>query len=505
MADPQQFASQRIEYVGSSNERTSAKDPGQKQTDPVTIGFTFAVNDKQYVFVPDSVINKGVQSQNYQFYIPAVLDPSFQNKLQSAQPIAVEDLSQKIGGDTFVDHLSREGFDDKKGYMFPKSVFDSFKNASGSVVEAYKIGFVGQEGVSTGAIQGLGVVNGRPVYVADASGRGNAQSYVYYDPTFKEGKSSAIWQQWNEPGEKWYESTLGKVGIALIAAGTAGLALGAAPAAGAGAGAGAAGGTAAGAGAGAGAAGSAAGGTAAAGTGLTVGAGGATGLTAGAAGATGVVAPSGFVLAPSVGAGVGAGTAAAVGAGTGGGSSAGGTGLLDTAQFGQTGQTGITPGAAGQGLQTPTTPGLSSMGGGTGVTVPVSGGTVSQLGMVPTGATPVLGDPKSFINDPNVLGNTVFTTDTLLTPGAATGMSASDALRLANQARGLLGAGQNPIIPQQQGLPQSGRSKGVDYSGLLSLLQLQARTPGVSSLTAPAQLRQMYQPTLLPNVLSLLG
>jgi hypothetical protein len=147
------------------------------------------------------------------------------------------------------------------------------------------------------------------------------------------------------------------------------------------------------------------------------------------------------------------------------------------------------------------------MGGGTGLAVPVTGGTVTQLGFVPTGATPVLGDPASFINNPDVLGNTVFSTDYLAAPGAAAaGLSATDALRIANQALGLLGAGENPLVPQQQGLPQSGRgSQGVDYSGLLSLLQAQARTPGVSSLTAPAQLRQIYQPTLLPNVLSLLG
>jgi hypothetical protein len=92
-----------------------------------------------------------------------------------------------------------------------------------------------------------------------------------------------------------------------------------------------------------------------------------------------------------------------------------------------------------------------------------------------------------------------------LATSAGSGISAMDGLRIANMAQGLLGAGQNPIVPQQQGLPQSGRSQGVDYSGLLSLLQLQAKTPGVSSLTAPAQLRQIYQPTLLPNVLSLLG
>jgi hypothetical protein len=107
-------------------------------------------------------------------------------------------------------------------------------------------------------------------------------------------------------------------------------------------------------------------------------------------------------------------------------------------------------------------------------------------------ALPVFGVASS----PSLAGN-------LLSPSS--GLSASDALRLANQAKGLLGSGQNPLVPQQQGLPQSGRSKGVDYSGLLSLLQFQARTPNVASLTAPAQLRQMYQPTLLPNVLSLLG
>jgi len=109
-------------------------------------------------------------------------------------------------------------------------------------------------------------------------------------------------------------------------------------------------------------------------------------------------------------------------------------------------------------------------------------------------ALPALGIASA----PSLAGN--------LATSAGSGISAMDGLRIANMAQGLLGAGQNPIIPQQQGLPQGGGgSQGVDYSGLLSLLQLQARTPGVSSLTAPAQLRQIYQPTLLPNVLSLLG
>lgn len=68
------------------------------------------------------------------------------------------------------------------------------------------------------------------------------------------------------------------------------------------------------------------------------------------------------------------------------------------------------------------------------------------------------------------------------------------------QALGLLGLGQNPIIPQQA-RPQMA-ARGVDT---LALPQLTARTPGVSSLLAPAQLQTRYQPTLLPNVFSLLG
>jgi hypothetical protein len=78
----------------------------------------------------------------------------------------------------------------------------------------------------------------------------------------------------------------------------------------------------------------------------------------------------------------------------------------------------------------------------------------------------------------------------------------SNALRLGNA---LMGQPQ-----QQQGLLGGGMGGGrqagaVDYSGVLGLLAQQARTPGVASLAAPAQLQPMYQPTLLPNVLSLLG
>jgi hypothetical protein len=83
--------------------------------------------------------------------------------------------------------------------------------------------------------------------------------------------------------------------------------------------------------------------------------------------------------------------------------------------------------------------------------------------------------------------------------------SVTDMLRLANQARGLLGAGQNPITQAGQLRQQQPRTAGVDYSGVLGLLQQQPAIPNVAQFTQPAQLQPRYQPTLLPNIMSLLG
>ena len=67
-------------------------------------------------------------------------------------------------------------------------------------------------------------------------------------------------------------------------------------------------------------------------------------------------------------------------------------------------------------LNMPTYPGLTPMGGGQGLTVTTPQGRVGALGLVPTGSSPILGDPKSFINDPTVLGKTVFGPDTVSHP-----------------------------------------------------------------------------------------
>jgi hypothetical protein len=195
------------------------------------------------------------------------------------------------------------------------------------------------------------------------------------------------------------------------------------------------------------------------GTGLTAGAGGVTGLTAGTASTgigagaigTGLTAPAGFTLAPGVGASLAAGGA--------------GLGLLDGAYTSSIGETGLIPGAAGEGLQIPTTPGLSSMGGAQGLTVPVAGGVVTELGFVPIGSTPVLGDPGSFINDPNVLGRPTFTTDTLNLPGG-TGLDLLDTLQDISQVTDLLGTEQQQTQQQQQRRVAGGQPRGVDFSPL---------------------------------------
>jgi len=64
------------------------------------------------------------------------------------------------------------------------------------------------------------------------------------------------------------------------------------------------------------------------------------------------------------------------------------------------------------GLQPSATPNINNMNGGQGLTVPVEGGTATSIGVTPNNASPNLGDPNSFINNPDVLGTAVAPTDT---------------------------------------------------------------------------------------------
>lgn len=161
---------------------------------------------------------------------------------------------------------------------------------------------------------------------------------------------------------------------------------------------------------------------------------------------------------------------------------------------GMGGGTGITEGASGTGLQQPTMPNVGGMGGGQGLTVPVTGGTVGQLGLTTSGATPSLGDPKSFINDPNVLGTDVIAQGT---PSTISLSDASRALRLANNVNNLLnpssaGGGGGGV---DYGGAQPTMS-GVDYAGLYNLLAQRVAGSGL--------LGTRYQPQSI-NLASLLG
>jgi hypothetical protein len=150
-----------------------------------------------------------------------------------------------------------------------------------------------------------------------------------------------------------------------------------------------------------------------------------------------------------------------------------------------------TPGVdGGQGLRQPTMPNLDEMGGGQGTTIPVSGGTIGPLGFTPSGATPVLGDPGSFINDPSVLGTDV------IPQGTPSTISPRDAFRTARLANSLL----NPAEAGGAGGVDSGGAQqtmaGVDYSGLYNLLAQRALAGGL--------LGTRYQPQSI-NLASLLG
>lgn len=160
---------------------------------------------------------------------------------------------------------------------------------------------------------------------------------------------------------------------------------------------------------------------------------------------------------------------------------------------GMGGGTGITEGASGTGLQQPTMPNVGGMGGGQGLTVPVTGGTVGELGLTTSGATPSLGDPKSLINDPNVLGTDVIAQGT---PSTISLSDASRALRLANNVNNLL----NPSSAGGGGGVDSGGAQptmsGVDYAGLYNLLAQRVAGSGL--------LGTRYQPQSI-NLASLLG
>jgi hypothetical protein len=110
------------------------------------------------------------------------------------------------------------------------------------------------------------------------------------------------------------------------------------------------------------------------------------------------------------------------------------------------------PTAFSQGLQILPSPSLPSMGGGQGLTTPVDGGTVGSLGFTPTGASPILGDPRSFINNPSVLGSPVMGME------APTGMSGKQQADLLKSLINAFGAaGTAGLMGSAMSSPQQGQ------------------------------------------------
>lgn len=156
-----------------------------------------------------------------------------------------------------------------------------------------------------------------------------------------------------------------------------------------------------------------------------------------------------YLLSPETAAAAGAEAGAAgAGAGTGAGSS---ISLLEGAQFpveGLKAAASTVPSAtapfatstAATGFQASAIPGLSAMGGAQGLTIPVTGGTITGGGLIPTGAPIPLGGGKE--------------------------LGLTDALRAANSVRSLLTPQQQMGLPQQGLLGGGGQARGVDFSPL---------------------------------------
>lgn len=439
-------------YTFTDKTRDDTYDPEvEKQA---ALNFRLRINNQNYYFVPRSVLEKGTKVKDEIVVYPGVLASDFEQKFAPySQPYTAKQVYDTLYNystavdpkeNQFLKDIKEYGYkEDEVGYLVPGSFFYDFKtNVIPSTATGTKYGTV-----NVNNIAGIGTKDGQKVFVIDTAGSTgpNPQGYYGYNPETGNLGQGAV-STYKEPAS-WAKAA-NIVGYGLIGLGTLGMA-GYGPLAGGGATAGATTGATAG--------------TAASGAGI-VGTPGVSTIFPVAA----PVAPTVTAIAPTTLAAGGLAAGAATNAS-----------LYPAVQVAPS----FTP-APGS-LQA-ALPGL-------GVETAASAAPFTAIPGSFQAALPVLGIASA----PSLAGNLA---------AASSGPSITDALRVANQAQGLLGAGQ-PVIPQapqQQGLP--GRAAGtVDYSGILALLQRQATTPGVSSLLAPAQLRQMYQPLLTPSTLSLLG
>lgn len=136
-----------------------------------------------------------------------------------------------------------------------------------------------------------------------------------------------------------------------------------------------------------------------------------------------------------------------------------------------------TPGGGDPALRMPTTPNLDYMGGGQGITVPVSGGTMTGAGFIPAGYSPSLGDPASPINKPIPGGP-----KTGERPTFSTGPS-------SGESSGGPSGGSSTDVAVMQGSPagdagQAG-SGGLDILSLMGLMSLMDEPQQGEPIQAP--------------------
>lgn len=105
------------------------------------------------------------------------------------------------------------------------------------------------------------------------------------------------------------------------------------------------------------------------------------------------------------------------------------------------------------GLQLPSMPSLPGMGGAQGLTVAVPGGTVGELGFAASGASPILGSPSSFINNPAITGQpsvpstpSVPSAPTTTAPTGLSGLPPEVLSSLTKLLPGLLGLGAGGLL-----------------------------------------------------------
>jgi hypothetical protein len=484
------------------------------------VGGQFKVGGEEYVFIPQNIAEKGIISGDKQRYLGNLLVDD------NLKALGTEGVYVDLAGVNNYDTAFEEKGWSTTGFLVPAKVASDRKLLTS--VRSYDIGKDIGKGMSSGAIKGISEVGGKPVYVTESMGK--AQSTWIQPP----GTAGYDGQGATGSHQGRYTYTKNNFGFIGDIASSVGQAVGGIPflpeligfatgqpyvaAALRGAAAGAAGvdplvGGLMGGLSAAAVSSALPGPTAGVDYSLTAGGAdvGSLGFQIPAGEAAGLqLAPdvvseglklSAAQLAPGLGASI---VPVNLGLGAQDYSLLGGT---TPDQLATIGETGLTPGA-GEGLQLPQVPALPGMGGGQGLSVPVAGGTVTEAGFTPSGATPPLGDPGSFINDPNVLGQPVIET----VPGGIGAREVFDALRRANSLSNLLSG---PGEAVGGGLVDAGggfQPTGVEFP-LAGVTQVQrAALPSLGPVISPyiskERLSLLSQPSNLlgyqPNF-SLLG